>query len=97
MNTNPPSLHPVLEKVLALLLFPLLASALPAEQFGDFTYRVASDNTISIIDYPEDAVGEVVIPAEIDGKPVISIDWRAFHGCSGITSVWIPESVISPP
>lgn len=38
---------------------------------------------------------EIVIPPEIDGIPVTSIGDGAFYGCSGRTSVTIPDSVTS--
>ena len=37
--------------------------------------------------------GEVVIPAEIDGKTVTSIGTGAFYDCTGLKSVTIPVSV----
>jgi hypothetical protein len=43
-----------------------------ADQFGDFTYG-EYDTSIEITDYPEDAIGNVVIPSEIVGKPVTRI------------------------
>ena len=36
---------------------------------------------------------EVVIPSEINGKPVVKIGERAFDLCSSLTSVTIPNSV----
>jgi hypothetical protein len=56
------------------------------------TYQVV-DATVEISDYPENAVGPVVIPAEIAGKPVTSIEDGAFLDCTGLTSVTIPSSV----
>ena len=44
---------------------------------------------------PRDASGAIVIPEEIDGKPVTSIGEWAFAGCSGLTNVTIPDSVTS--
>ena len=77
---------------LSLALLALSPTVIHAEQFGLFTYAVA-DDTVSITDYPRDAVGAVEIPAEIDGKPVTLIGYRAFSGCTGLTSVTIPGSV----
>ena len=39
--------------------------------------------------------GEIVIPAEIDGCPVVRIGLYAFKGCNKITKVIIPEGVVS--
>ena len=38
---------------------------------------------------------EIVIPSVYNDKPVTSIGDRAFRGCSGLTSVTIPDSVTS--
>ena len=39
--------------------------------------------------------GAVTIPSTLGGKPVTSIEGSAFYGCSGLTSVTIPNSVTS--
>ncbi len=46
-------------------------------------------------DEPQDAQGDFTIPAEIDGSAVTSIGNFAFSGCSGLTSVTIPDGVTS--
>ncbi len=81
-----------------ILVFFCMLNALPAEEYGLFTY-IDDGTSITITDYPTTAVGEVVIPAripdDITGKPVISIgDW-SFSGCSGLTSITIPDSITS--
>ena len=42
---------------------------------------------------PPDASGRVVVPREIDGKPVTAIGEHAFSGCGEITSLIIPDSI----
>ena len=37
--------------------------------------------------------GAVTIPSKIEGYDVASIGYRAFYGCSGLTSVTIPDNV----
>ena len=39
------------------------------------------------------AAGDLVIPSTYKGKPVTGIQWGAFQGCNGLTSVMIPDSV----
>jgi len=50
-------------------------------------------NSITIRDCSIYAKGEFIIPAVIDGLPVFSIDSYAFYGCTGLTSVTIPNTV----
>jgi len=71
------------------------SSSLSAEEFGLFTYEVVEGTSIEITDYPEKATGDVVIPADIEGLPVTGIGRRAFYSCTSLTSVSIPNSVIS--
>ena len=93
MKANPSGSLRALWLGLLLLCFSL---PLRAEQFGLFTYRVDNGGTtVTITDYPDNATGPVVIPAEIAGKPVTSIGRSAFSGCTGLTSVTIPSSVTS--
>ena len=39
-----------------------------------------------------DTVGDITIPAEIDGKPIFILADHAFEGCSAITGVTIPDT-----
>lgn len=41
------------------------------------------------------SAAEVVIPSSYENIPVIGIDFQAFYGCSNLTSVTIPNSVLS--
>ena len=58
------------------------------------TYKVVGD-TVTIKDCKETASGALAIPLTYDGKPVTRIGEDAFNGCTSLTSVTIPDSVIS--
>jgi hypothetical protein len=65
-----------------------------AEQFGDFTYTT-DGTSVTITDYPEDAIGTLEIPPTIEGKPVTDIGNGAFEYCNKVTGIIIPDSVTS--
>ena len=56
-------------------------------------YRIASD-TVTITGYDRKASGALIIPTDIEGKPVTSIGEAAFLG-TFLTSITIPDSVTS--
>ncbi|MFA6288500.1 MAG: leucine-rich repeat domain-containing protein [Opitutaceae bacterium] len=79
---------------LGFVVLCCMASALSAATFGDFTYT--DDGTsITITGFPTSVVGDVAIPATINGEPVTSIGDQAFYNCYGLTNVAIPSSVTS--
>jgi hypothetical protein len=57
-------------------------------------YEKNNQGGVTITGYAGKAA-ELVIPAEINGLPVTAIGGWAFTGCSGLTSVTIPNSVTS--
>ena len=59
----------------------------------DYSYT-SSGTGITITGYSGEG-GAITIPDEIDGLPVTSIGDYAFRGCTGLTSVTIPDSVTS--
>ena len=87
-----------------LMAFEMLLTACPAitanaeneteMKFGALTYELDEDGLIAITGFDK-SVTEVVIPAEIDGKPVIMIDDSVFENCTELTSVTITEGVMS--
>ena len=60
---------------------------------GLFTYEILEDGTISITE--SSAMGDVVIPAQIDGLDVTNLGYQLFFAMEGIYSVTIPETVTS--
>lgn len=70
-----------------------LTTTSKADQFGDFTYETnASAVTITAYTGPG---GDVIIPGTIGGLPVNSIGQDAFYGSFGLTSVSLPNSLVS--
>lgn len=78
---------------LAAVLFCIVNTA-SALTFENFTYTVIGGG-VTIIDYPDEAIGAVVIPAVIEGKTVVAIADDAFDYCSTVASVQIPFGVTS--
>jgi hypothetical protein len=91
MNKKILSLSLVLTIIFSLManVMPITASALTS---GDFEYEV-NNSQVEITDYYGEG-GAITIPSTLGGYPVTSIDYWAF-ALTGITSVTIPDSVLS--
>ena len=68
-----------------------IASAI-FEAVDNYKWEENEDGSVTITGYTGNG-GDVVIPSEIDGKPVTSIDNLAFADCTGLTNVTIPNTV----
>ena len=55
-------------------------------------YEILPDGTLCITE-SEDVAGDLVIPAQIDGRPVTVIGARAFEANGELTSVTLPEGL----
>ena len=71
----------------------IVASAVEATPASSFSYK-ESNGEIEITGF-EGTETEVIIPSEIDGKPVTSIGESAFQYCTKLTGITIPDSVTS--
>ena len=81
----------ILALVLVIGLLPVTARAGALD--NGLVYEVYADH-VEITDYTGEAT-EIVIPAEIEGKPVTSIGERAFYNCRSLTAIDFPDSLIS--
>ncbi len=57
-----------------------------------FSYEVLSDGTASITGFA--VKGDIVIPDTVDGYTVTNLAGKLFYGERGITSVYVPDTVI---
>ena len=89
------------EKIIAVLMCVCMifscsaAFALEIETFGaygDFEYSV-ENGEITITRCKEEAMGEIIIPQNIDSMPVTAIGESAFEFCTEITKVEIPDTI----
>ena len=77
---------------------PKTSSLPPAPPASDFKTQIAFETQIEadgvvIVKFFDRRAKSVVVPAQIDGRPVQTIGERAFAGCESLTSVAIPASV----
>ncbi len=57
-------------------------------------YEIEGD-AVTITGCDKKALGDLIIPAKIEGKPITSIGNSAFQSSTNLTSITIPDSVIS--
>ena len=83
----------------AMILLPLVASAETVEINGIYYNLVSKIQEAEVTKNPNNYTGSVVIPEKVTYESVeysvTSIGWGAFSGCSGLTSITIPNSVTS--
>jgi hypothetical protein len=79
-----------------LLIFPLLVATLQAASVADLTFTLNSDSTeYSVSDCDESASGSLDIPSTYNGLHVTLIGSSALYYCTSLTSITIPDGVIS--
>ena len=84
----------LLALVMILSAVPLGGISVFAAESGDFEYEIFEDGTAEITGYNGTA-SDLVIPSKIDGYKVTSIGYSAFEGCTFLTDITIPYSIIN--
>ncbi len=74
--------------------FSFVSSA-AAETSGDYEYELINGDTEVKIKKYLGPGGDVIIPGEIEGKPVRTIDYHAFYRLDDLNSINIPANVTS--
>jgi len=69
-----------------------IASEMMTDTGGQWLYRLYNGDAV-IVRCVEKPSGEVMIPSELDGYPVICIGFAALSFCENVTGVTIPDSV----
>ena len=84
-----------MKKILCLTLAAMAAVVCQAatETIGDYTWSYSVNNGEAKVTRVSPAEWSITIPSILGGFPVTSIGNSAFHNCSGLTSVTIPNSV----
>ncbi|MCH5324151.1 MAG: fibronectin type III domain-containing protein [Eubacterium sp.] len=78
----------------AIAMCAICAVCAGAETYGDYTYSVKSDGTVSISGY-NGTDTSLEIPSVLGGKQVSAIGSQAFYRCSSITDITVPDGVKS--
>lgn len=87
----------LLSVLLLCTMLPLGAVSVSAATTGTYngmTYEIA-DGKVIITGYTADLPAEVVIPETIDGYPVTTIAKKAFDQCALLTSIILPDSLVT--
>ena len=87
-----------MKKILLCAIMALLSvmnAAAYTDEQGVIYELDDSTQTYAVTGHTDDLKSEIVIASEVDGLPVTLIDDWAFSYCGGLTSITIPNSVIS--
>lgn len=81
---------------LLAVVFFLLPTQAHATQYaeGNFTYTVLNEEA-TIKGFSDTEVTEIIIPATLGGYPVTAIDNHAFLDLTNLTTITIPDSVVT--
>ena len=86
-------------KVFFLLCFTLTSVVALADRWYEdimnvrWKYTVRNNREVVILGIEKDTSGKIIIPTDINGLPVKSIDTSAFLWCSKVNEVFIPNSI----
>lgn len=61
---------------------------------GPYTYIIENSEAV-LLSCDSNTVGEIIVPSVLGGFSLTRIEYEAFENCKHITSITIPESVLS--
>ncbi|MBK1833242.1 leucine-rich repeat domain-containing protein [Roseibacillus ishigakijimensis] len=67
---------------------------LSGADLNDLTYEI-NEGQVTITDCLETAAGELVVPATVEGLPVVAVGAGAFASCGDLTGISLPSSLTS--
>ena len=85
----------VKELIMVMVITVATVAYASTETIGGITWGYTVNDSAAVVTSASSTSGSLIIPSRLGGYSVTLIGKYAFEGCSGLTSVSIPDSVTS--